>query len=35
MTINNITLDCFRNYVHGMAEFHPGVNIIVGENAQG
>ena len=35
MTVNEITLDFFRNYVHGEAKFHPGVNVIVGENAQG
>ena len=35
MTVNEITLDGFRNYVHGEAKFHPGVNVIAGENAQG
>jgi len=35
MTVNEITLDFFRNYVHGEARFHPGVNVITGENAQG
>ena len=35
MTVNEITLDFFRNYAHGEAVFHPGVNVIVGENAQG
>ena len=35
MTVNQISLDFFRNYVHGEARFHPGVNVIVGENAQG
>ena len=35
MTINDISLDCFRSYVHGEAAFHPGVNVIAGENAQG
>ena len=35
MTVNEITLDHFRNYVHGEARFHPGVNVIAGENAQG
>ena len=35
MTVHEITLDFFRNYVHGEAQFHPGVNVIVGENAQG
>lgn len=35
MTVNEIALDFFRNYVHGEARFHPGVNVIAGENAQG
>ena len=35
MTVNEISLDFFRSYIHGEAQFHPGVNIIVGENAQG
>ena len=35
MTVNQISLDFFRNYIHGEARFHPGVNVIVGENAQG
>ena len=35
MTVNHITLDFFRNYLHAEASFHPGVNVIVGENAQG
>lgn len=35
MTVGGITLDFFRNYVHFEAAFHPGVNVIVGENAQG
>ena len=35
MIIHEITLDFFRNYAHGAAQFHPGVNVIVGENAQG
>ena len=35
MTVNGISLDDFRNYVHGEAGFHPGVNVVVGENAQG
>ena len=35
MTVNGISLDFFRNYVHEEARFHPGVNVIVGENAQG
>ena len=35
MTVDQISLDFFRNYVHGEADFHPGVNVIAGENAQG
>ena len=35
MTVNLIELDNFRSYTHGAAEFHPGVNVIAGENAQG
>ena len=35
MTVHEIALDFFRNYVHATARFHPGVNVIVGENAQG
>ena len=35
MTVHEISLDFFRNYVHAQAQFHPGVNVIVGENAQG
>lgn len=35
MTVNTICLDFFRNYVHGEAAFHPRVNVIAGENAQG
>ena len=35
MTVNGISLDFFRNYVHGEAVFHPGVNVIAGDNAQG
>ena len=35
MTVNEISLDFFRNYLHAEAAFHPGVNVIVGENAQG
>ena len=35
MIVKEITLDFFRNYVHLEARFHPGVNVIVGENAQG
>ena len=35
MTVRGVELDFFRNYVHLEADFHPGVNVIVGENAQG
>ena len=35
MTVHDISLDFFRSYVHGEAQFHPGVNVIAGENAQG
>ena len=35
MIVKKIELDFFRNYVHLDADFHPGVNVIVGENAQG
>lgn len=35
MIVKGITLDFFRNYTHAEAVFHPGVNVIVGENAQG
>lgn len=35
MIVKEITLDFFRNYTHLNAKFHPGVNVIYGENAQG
>ena len=35
MIVKGITLDFFRNYLHLEAAFHPGVNVICGENAQG
>ena len=35
MTVNEISLDFFRKYVHLDAAFHPGMNVIAGENAQG
>ena len=35
MTLNNITLRDFRNYEHLELCFDPGVNLIVGDNAQG
>lgn len=35
MTVQHLTLEHFRNYTLLDADFHPGVNVIVGENAQG
>ncbi len=35
MILKQLELDFFRNYVHAQAEFAPGVNVILGENAQG
>lgn len=35
MIVKGITLDFFRNYLHLEAGFHPGINVIYGENAQG
>lgn len=35
MTVNRIELDFFRNYPHLSVAFHPGVNLIYGDNAQG
>ena len=35
MTVQRLTLEHFRNYTHLDADFHSGVNVIVGENAQG
>jgi DNA replication and repair protein RecF len=35
MIVKSVTLDFFRNYLHLEARFHPGVNVIYGENAQG
>ncbi len=35
MIVKKIALDFFRNYAHLEATFHSGVNVIVGENAQG
>ena len=35
MTVQRLTLEHFRNYNHLEADFHGGVNVIVGENAQG
>ena len=35
MIVKGISLDFYRNYLHLDARFHPGVNVIYGENAQG
>ena len=35
MRIDALTLDFFRNYTHLETRFHPDVNVIYGENAQG
>lgn len=35
MIVKRISLDFFRNYTHLEAQFHPRVNVVVGENAQG
>ncbi len=35
MIVKAISLDFFRNYLHVEANFHPGINVICGENAQG
>lgn len=35
MNLNNLTLRDFRNYEYARLEFDPGVNLIVGNNAQG
>ena len=35
MTVSGISLEDFRNYARAEAVFHPGVNVIAGENAQG
>ena len=35
MILKEIALDYFRNYVHLEAQFHPRVNLIYGDNAQG
>lgn len=35
MIVKAVSLDFFRNYLHLDARFHPGVNVIFGENAQG
>ena len=35
MRLNALSLEYFRNYLSARAEFHPGMNIICGDNAQG
>ena len=35
MRLNSLKLRCFRNYEQAELEFDPGVNLIVGDNAQG
>lgn len=35
MILKKLELDFFRNYVHAELVFSPGVNVILGENAQG
>ena len=35
MNLTEIELRDFRNYAHVKLEFDPGVNLIVGDNAQG
>ena len=35
MRVARLELEDFRNYVHGAVEFAPGLNLIVGPNAQG
>ena len=35
MRLNSLQLRCFRNYEQAELEFAPGVNLIVGDNAQG
>lgn len=35
MNIHNLTLFDFRNYEHLQVDFEPGVNLFVGDNAQG
>ena len=34
MRLNALSLEYFRNYLSARAEFHPGMNIICGDNAQ-
>ena len=35
MRVTNISLENFRNYRNSSIQFHPGINVIYGENAQG
>lgn len=35
MTLESLSLDFFRNYIHLEAEFDPRLNVVCGENAQG
>ena len=35
MQLNEISLRSFRNYEEAQVQFEPGVNLIVGDNAQG
>ena len=35
MNLQQLTLGCFRNYQTAQLDFDPGVNLIVGDNAQG
>ena len=35
MYIKSLKLENFRNYDSLSASFHPGVNILIGDNAQG
>ena len=35
MIVKALELERFRNYVRFQTEFHPRVNLIYGENAQG
>lgn len=35
MIVHSLELEQFRNYIHFVAEFHPRVNFIYGDNAQG
>ena len=35
MYVKSLKLENFRNYDNLSGEFHPGVNILIGDNAQG